>query len=46
MPWKEVSEFGDDEFDGFCGDFEQNGQNTNWLGKGIENEEYTTNTFG
>ena len=23
LPWKEVSEFEDDEFDGFCGDFEQ-----------------------
>ena len=26
LPWKEVNEFEDEEFNGFCSDFEQNGQ--------------------
>ena len=33
LPWKEVNEFEDEEFNGFCSDFEQNGQNTHGFGK-------------
>ena len=33
LPWEEVSEFEDDEFYGFCGDFEQNGQKSGLIWK-------------
>jgi hypothetical protein len=47
LPWKEVSEFEDDEFDGFCGDFEQKWSKIRTdLEKGIENEKYVIETFG
>ena len=47
LPWKEVSEFEDDEFDGFCSDFEQKWSKIRTdLEKGIENEEYVIGTFG
>ena len=47
LPWNEVSEFEDDEFYGFCGDFEQKWSKIRTdLEKGIENEEYVINTFG
>ena len=47
LPWKEVSEFEDDEFDGFCGDFEQKWSKIRTdLEKGIEDEKYVIDTFG
>ena len=47
LPWKEVSEFEDDEFDGFCGDFEQKWSKIRTDSeKGIEDEEYVIDTFG
>ena len=45
--WKEVSEFEDDEFYGFCSDFEQKWSKIRTdLENGIGNEEYIINTFG
>ena len=43
---KEASEFEDDEFGGFCIDFEQNGRRFELIRKGVGNEEYIINTLG
>ena len=47
LPWKEVCGFEDEEFYGFCGDFEQKWPEIRTdLGKGIGNEEYIIRIFG
>ena len=46
LPWKEVGEFEEGGFYGFCGDFEQMVEIRPDLEKGIGDEEYVINTFG
>ena len=47
LPWKEVSEFEDDEFYGFWGDFEQKWSKPGLIWKKeLKVGEYIINTFG
>ena len=46
-PWKEISNFGDEEFYGFCTDFEQKKEKIqDEIRKEIENKEYVMDTYG
>ena len=47
MPWGDISDFEDEEFYGFCDDFEREKEKIHGeLRKEIENKEYAMGTYG
>ena len=47
MPWGDISDFEDEEFYGFCDDFEREKEKIHGeLRKEIENKEYVIDAYG